>query len=189
MIPGFMSRTDFAAHMGVNKSTVSRWISSGRISVDERGLIDPDAARRSLSATESPMPHHQANIARIEAEKAAQAAKTQRSAEAMPGAEKLSLALKHETYKLRKADAEIREMERAKIAGTLGETARFEFVISDIALTLRNMLESLPDRLAPSLSAHRGDVSAIHSALSDAAHDLLNEISDHMRRKSQGIAP
>jgi len=184
-----MTQSEFAAHMGVNKSTVSRWISNGRITPLESGLIDPETATGSLSATESPEPHHQARIEQIAAEKAAHAAQGQKSTDTMPGAEKLGLALKHETYKLRKADAEIREMERAKIAGTLGETARFEFVIADIGLTLRNMLESLPDRLAPALSAHRGDVSVIHSTLSDTTHDLLNEISDHMRRKSQEIAP
>jgi len=183
-----MSQSEFAAHMGVNKSTVSRWISNGRITLMESGKIDPDSAASSLRATESPEPHHQARIEQIAAEKAARAAQGQKIQDAMPGAERLGLALKHETFKLRKADAEIREMERAKIAGTLGETERFEFVIADIGLTLRNILQSLPDRLAPVLSAHRGDVSSIHSTLVDTTHDLLNEISDHMRRKSQEIA-
>lgn len=107
----------------------------------------------------------------------------------MPPVEKIGAALKLETYKLKKADAEIRAMERDKLAGILGETARFEYVMRDVGISLRGMLESLPDRLAPVLAAHRGDVNAIHTSLGDAAHDLLNEIHDLMQRKAEQIQP
>lgn len=184
-----LTRAEFARLMDVNRSTVTRWIDSGRVEVGDDGKIDPQAAHNLLEATESPEPHHMARKAQIDDEKAQAAAHRPNEGQSMPALEKLGAHLKYETYKLRKADAEIRTMERDKLAGTLGESASFEYVMRDIAISLRGLLESMPDRLSPTIAAHRGDVTAIHAALSDAAHDLLNEINDIMKRKAEQSAP
>lgn len=195
-----VTQAEFARLAKVNRSTVHRWLANGRIEADAKGLIDPDAAARMRDATESPLPHHQARKAQLDEarvgdsitrnEIAQQGATSQAAAasDTMPAAEKIGTALKLETYKLQKAKAEQANMELDKMAGALVERADVDFVLTDFGNTLRGLLESLPDRLAPAIAAHRGDVNAIHKALEDTAHDLLNEMADLMRRKMKTLA-
>lgn len=202
-----ITQAEFARQLRVNRSTVHRWIASGRIQADDQGLIDPDAARVMREATESPLPHHQARKAQFDEareasginpqEKAAQAApvapatgQTERNApasEPMPAMEKLGAALKLETWRLQKAKAELANVELDKAAGALAERAELDYVLADFGNTLRGLMEGLPDRLAPALAAHRGDVGAIHKDMEDTARDLLTEMSDHMKRKMEAI--
>jgi len=184
---GLMTRNEFAAAMGVNKSTVSRWISNGRISLDDKGLIDPDAARRSLSATESPEPHHQARKARIEANKAAADLSTTEDGD-LESKEALAMRMKRAMAKEREAKAELAAMELDRQAGLLLERAEVDFVMKDIGAALRSALEAMPDRLAPVVAAHRGDVNAVHASLEDAMHTLLHEISGHLTRRAKEVA-
>jgi phage terminase Nu1 subunit (DNA packaging protein) len=195
-----ITQAEFARMAGVNRSTVHRWIAAGRIEADAQGLIDPDAAARMREATESPLPHHQARKAQFDEARAGdglgQATSAQQSAtsgqptaaDPMPAAEKIGTALKLETYKLQKAKAETANLELDKLAGALVERAEVDFVLHDFGNTLRGLLESLPDRLAPAIAAHRGDVNAIHKTLEDTAHDLLNEMADMMKRKMETLA-
>ncbi len=99
----------------------------------------------------------------------------------------LGARLKLETWKLQKAKAERENMELDKLAGLLVERAEVDYVLADFGNTLRGLLEGLPDRLAGALAAHRGDVNAIHKALDDAAHDLLTEMSELMKRKMEAL--
>lgn len=195
-----VTQAEFARLANVNRSTVHRWLANGRIEADSQGLIDPDAAARMRDATESPLPHHQARKAQLDEARVgdsttrneiAQQGATSQAATAsdtMPAAEKIGTALKLETYKLQKAKAEQANMELDKMAGALVERADVDFILTDIGNTLRGLLESLPDRLAPAIAAHLGDVNAIHKALEDTAHDLLNEMADLMRRKMETLA-
>ncbi|MCU0810133.1 MAG: hypothetical protein MUE59_03705 [Thiobacillaceae bacterium] len=206
-----VTQAEFARICGVNRSTVHKWIGAGRIQTEPSGLIDPEAAMRMRDATESPMPHHQARKAQFsearmgegidQAEKNAPRAdfggqataatgyrNSQQQIDAMPAAEKLGTALKLETYKLQKAKAERENMELDKLAGSLVERAEVDYVLADFGLSLRGLLEGLPDRLAGALAAHRGDVNAIHKALDDTAHDLLTEMSELMKRKMEALS-
>lgn len=65
-----ITRAEFARRAGVNKSTVTRWIESGRILLGADGLLDEVEAHRQRAASESPAPHHQARKAQLELEKA-----------------------------------------------------------------------------------------------------------------------
>lgn len=70
-----VTQSEFARIQGVNKSTVMRWLRSGRMEATPQGLIDVEAAKRMLEATGSPAPHHQARKAQFdEARESAQAA-------------------------------------------------------------------------------------------------------------------
>jgi phage terminase Nu1 subunit (DNA packaging protein) len=195
-----VTQAEFARLTGVNRSTVHRWLASGRIEADAQGLIDPEAAARMREATESPLPHHQARKAQFDEARAGdgttQATNAQQGAtsgqpaahaEPMPAAEKIGTALKLETYKLQKAKAETANLELDKLAGSLVERAEVDFVLADFGNTLRGQLESLPDRLAPAIAAHRGDVGAIHKTLEDTAHDLLTEMSETMKRRMESL--
>jgi len=188
-----INQSEFARREGVNKSTVSRWIKSGRIQTDENGLIDPEKARRRRHALESPEPHHQARKAQIEAEKGAQGgvAGTQPGATGEPplhGVEKIGAALKLETYKLQKAKAEKAQMEADEKAGSLLNRKEVEYVLAEFGSTLRNAIESLPDRLSGELAAHNGDTAAIHRTLEEAGAEVLQEIADLIKRKMENIA-
>ena len=102
-----------------------------------------------------------------------------------PALEKIGTALKIETYKLQKAKAEIANLELDRAAGLLVERAEVEYVLAEFASTFRYLLESLADRLAPAIAAHRGDVTAIHAEIELASTTLLNEMSEAMKRKGQ----
>jgi len=188
--------SEFARICGVNRSTVTRWIQNGRIALAENGLIDSDQAARMREETESPLPHHQARKAQFDEARAATAmpetkqidpdATTQQSDNKKQGSDatNVSASLKHETWRLQKAKAEMAALEVDKMAGTLVERSEVDFVLAEFGSTLRALLEGMSDRLAGQLAAHRGDASRIHKDLEDAAFDVLSEISQLMQRKS-----
>lgn len=189
-----ITQADFARLCGVTPQCVSQWVKNGRIRKNAHGRIDPADAMRMREATESAEPHHQARKAQIEAEKAEQRAAPPPMAEqqsAMPGSlqgvEKISAALKLETYKLQKAKAEKAQMEADEKAGALLDRKEVEAIWDETFTILRTLHESLPDRLAGALSAHRGDTAAIHRSLEDAAAEILQEVSSTMNRKMEGV--
>jgi hypothetical protein len=200
-----VTQAEFARMAGVNRSTVHKWVKAGRIAAEPSGLIDPDAAMKMREATESPLPHHQARKAQFfearmgegidppekiapRADSGGQATVETGAATAeTPDVLDLGARLKLETWKLQKAKAERENMELDKLAGSLVERAEVDYVLADFGNTLRGLLEGLPDRLSGALAAHRGDVNAIHKALDDAAHDLLTEMSELMKRKMEGL--
>lgn len=171
-----INKASFARLMGVDKGTVTKWIKAGRVEVAD-GLIDVEAAKKRLAATENPSPQAQAQIARHAAEKAGYV-----------NMEKLGAALKLETYKLQKAKAETANLELDKAAGLLVERSEVDYVLADLGNTLRASLESLADRLAPAIAVHRGDVAAIHAEIEGVSSDLLHEISEKMRRWKESCA-
>ena len=193
-----VTQAEFARICSVNRSTVHRWIENGRIETDAQGLIDPEAAARMKEATASPLPHHEARKAQFDAQRAAgmvSPSQTQQNPanEAALQAEttsatQIGTALKLETYKLQKAKAELANLELDKAAGALVERAEVDYVLADFGNTLRGLLEGMPDRLAPAIAAHRGDVNAIHAELEGITGDLLAQIADHMKRKMEGIS-
>lgn len=209
-----VTQAEFARLTGVNRSTVTRWVQNGRVQVDAHGLLDPVAAAAMRDATESPEPHHQARKAQFDEQRAQNAVgqgapgvatgatgatagqngpqarfSDAGGGEAMPQAEKLGIALKLETYKLQKAKAETANMELDKLAGALVERAEVDFVLADLANTLRAQLENLPGRLSGPLAALRSDANLIHTALDDALRDVLLDMAASMKQKTQGLTP
>jgi hypothetical protein len=65
-----ITRAEFARRAGVNKSTITRWIGSGRITLGPDGMLDEAEAHRQRAASESPAPHHQARKAQLDLAKA-----------------------------------------------------------------------------------------------------------------------
>lgn len=176
---------EYARMIGVNPSTVSRWIKAGRITINDKGYLDPEVADRQRQNTESPLPHHQARKAQFD---------QQRSAPAAPDAptermssEEIGAALRYETYRLQKAKAEKAAMEADQLAGALVEMSAATVVMSGLGHTLRQLLESLPERHAIELASHNGDAAAIHHALEGIVHALLNEISAGITRQSAAL--
>jgi hypothetical protein len=199
-----LTQAEYARLIGVNRSTISRYVANGRITVDDNGLIDPQAANQQREATESPMPHHQARKAQFAEILQAQAAETPMASVAvaatspqhglpldvdMPKASEVGAALKMQTYKLQKAKAELANIEVDKAAGALVERAEVDFVLADFGNTLRGLLENLPDRLSGPLAALRGDAAAIHKALEESIHELLGEFAARIQHKVKALEP
>lgn len=213
-----VTQAEFARICGVNKSTVTRWLQNGRMQATPQGLVDVEAAKRMLAATESPAAHHQARKAQFDETKAATAALSDPSLgnsyqnakngpqgpennPATPGAtannapgkasaaENIGTALKLETYKLQKAKAETANLELDKMARALCERSEVDYALNDFGNTLRALLEAMPDRLASQLSTLNGDVAAMHKAIEEAMHDALASMAENMTRKSQRLNP
>jgi hypothetical protein len=66
-----ITRAEFARRAKVNRSTITRWIESGRLTLGADGLLDEAEAHRQRAASESPQPHHQARKAQLDLEKTA----------------------------------------------------------------------------------------------------------------------
>lgn len=190
-MPELVSQAEFARRMGVNKSTVTRWVQNGRITLTGDGRVDVDQASRERTASESPMPHHQARKAQIDAEKAQPAQPDAQPADPMAGAgqvQRLGAALKVETLKLQKAKREMAELELDKIAGTLVERQVVDAVLEEIGRAVRRLLQNMPDRLAGTIASHAGDPAAIRKTLDEGAHDMAHEVADLLERKTEALS-
>jgi hypothetical protein len=199
-----VTQAEFARMCGVNRSTVHKWIGAGRIQTEPSGLIDPEAAMRMREATESPMPHHQARKAQFEqgrmggdegqAEKNAPRADFGGQATAATGAtdtviepdltlEEIQKRTKIAVMRHQEASALAKENEAKRQAGELYEREAVESAWAGALVTFRTTLETLPDRVAPAIARHRGDVAAIHHELADNVGTLLRELSDDFRHR------
>jgi hypothetical protein len=195
-----LSQSEFARQAGVSRQAVHQAIDAGRLPADGRRVVlgETGTAKDLWDLTASPATANQARKAQFDEAKQGgsptppeKTSQTASSAAAMPGAEplptleKLSAALKVETYKLQKAKAELANIEVDKAAAALVERAEVDFVLADLGALVRSQLEGLPDRLSGQLAAHRGDTAAIHRDLEDAAHTLLTDLADAIKRRTE----
>jgi hypothetical protein len=72
-------------------------------------------------------------------------------------------------------------------AGLLVERTEVDFVLADVGNTFRGLLEGLPDRLAPVIAGHRGDLGTLHKVLEDACREVLEQITEHMARRMETL--
>jgi phage terminase Nu1 subunit (DNA packaging protein) len=156
---GRVTPAELARHLGVSRAAVSKAIKTGRIAVGEDGRVDPVEAERQWLANTRPK-------AKGVADKS-QGART---------------GYAHARARKETALARMAELQVEQATGVLAPRDDFDFVLADLAETLRGLLETLPDRLAPSLAAE-SDPLKIHAALRDAADALLNEMADQMTRR------
>lgn len=187
-----VTQAEFARMAGVNRSTVHRWIANGRILADAQGLIDPDAAAKMREATESSMPHHQARKDQFEAARQyqvmGQGEKTQQGAtEGATDARSIKEQIEAERLRKERAQADAMEMERDKARKTLIDLAYHRFAVREQAEIVRALIESMPHRLAPGLSACRGDVAQITAELESFAHEFMAEVSHGIARRAKEL--
>lgn len=202
-----LNQAAFSRLMGVNKATVTKWVAKGRVVVVD-GLIDVEAAKQRLAATENPMPQAQAQIERHASGRAAKPVEasqrvfedvdtlgpaqmdenaTESDSDELDGIKLAGRKLKMATLRLQESKAELASIEVDKAAGLLVERAEIDYVLADHGNALRSKLLGLADRLAPAIAVHRGDVSAIHAEIEGVAMNILNEITDDLYRKMEGV--
>ncbi|NCA71895.1 MAG: hypothetical protein EOM91_17820 [Sphingobacteriia bacterium] len=196
-----ITRAEFARRIGVERSTITRWVESGRISLGEDGRLDYGQALRERDASESPLPKHQARKAQFDEARKAKAQASEADAlagrSAAPGADTapaaaaepsgildVGAAMKLETWKLQRAKAELANLELDKAAGLLVERAEVEFVLADFGNTVRAIFEGLADRLTPALDGHQGNAASLHKIIDDVAREGLDTVADYLARRS-----
>ena len=196
-----LTQAEFARQAGVSRQAVNQALAAGRLPAASAGAsagvaLGESTAKDLWDLTASPAAVHQARKAQFDearigvsptppeknSQRAAMGSATP-ATDTLPTLEKLSAALKVETYKLQKAKAELANIEVDKAAGVLVERAEVDFVLADLGALVRTQMEGLPDRLAGRLAAHRGDTARIHHDLEDAAHTLLADLAEAMKRK------
>lgn len=194
-----VTRAEFARRMNVNRSTVTRWVESGRIKAAENGNIDLEAATALLQKTASPLPHHMARSEQIAEQKGQQGLLLPEPPATPPVAgatvngigatldrdENASLRLKEARVHREEAEAQIAAMKRDEQAKVLVRRADAEFVMADFSRSLGALLERLADRYTPEVMSCRGDQAAIHKVLSDAGRDIRTELAHQMRRRAE----
>jgi hypothetical protein len=157
---GRVTPAELARHLGVSRAAVSKAIKTGRIR---------PSARMAASIPSKPSWQWLANTR----------PKAQGVADKSQGAR---TGYAHARARKETALARMAELQVEQATGVLAPRDDFDFVLADLAETLRGLLETLPDRLAPSLAAE-SDPLKIHAALRDAADALLNEMADQMTRR------
>lgn len=175
-----VSQAEFARLMGRDKALVTRWKHAGRLVMVD-GLVDVDASRQRIDATESPLPHHKA------ASEAAGSGQNRPVAafsgggmgDGMGSLEKIGLKLKFEQARKTQAEAEKAMMERDQMAGRLLDADEARRHVSGLGLTLRSTLESLPDRLAGPLSAETSP-ERVHAMLVEEIEQALNYAAEQI---------
>lgn len=197
-----LTQAQFARKKGVNRSTVSRWIERKRLTLTDAGLVDVDAAEKSLARTASPYAHHEARAEQTGSAALVAAPATPHNAPATSpqqpslldndagegaggsAADDASLRLKLARARREQADAESAEIELAKKSKLLVARADVEFVMDDFGRTTGNLLDRLADRYVPTIAAAGGDPTKIHAALSEAARDIRRELAAYLTRRA-----
>ena len=149
----FMSRSDFAAHIGVAKSYITKLGHQGRLVMgqgDNAERIDVEATKRVLAETTGAP------------ERAVEAAQTPLFADAKD---------QREHYQ-----AEMARLDYEERCGKLMQADEVRAVVAAAATGLRSRLELLPDSLAPQLAAS-ADENHIRAMLAGEIEATLAELS------------
>lgn len=183
------TRADFARRMGWNRSSVTRAVQDGRV-VLAGDLVDVEASLAKIDALASPSAHHRAHAQQLVEERAAKtvaalAAYAPQAEEvaARESIEELNRRLKKAEADKREHEAEMARMERETMAGNLIAREDVEFALDDFGATLRSLMESLADRLAPVVHPLQS-MEETHAALAEAAADVLHTMNESLLKRA-----
>lgn len=176
------TRADFARRMNWHRSSVTRAIDAGRIVLDGE-LVNVEASLEKLKLSGSSEPHHLAHAAHLEEQRQAQAAPPEQP-EARATIDELNLRIKAADADKREHEADIARMDREQRAGNLIAREVVDFVLNDYAASLRSLMETRADRLAPVIYPLQS-MEEVHAALSEADENILHEMTAAMKRKAE----
>lgn len=158
------TQSEFAKLLGMDKSHVTRLKQAGRLVMVE-GKVDVEASQARINATANP----------------SYASKT-------PSESNLQGEVMGEAQQSRSADfneararnemakAEMSEMERDKMRGSLVNAEQVRLFAADLGATFRASLEILPDRIASELVV-LNDVDSVRAVLVESFEQLLHDLS------------
>ena len=105
----------------------------------------------------------------------------------MTGMEKVGGAFKLWQARKMKADAEMAEMEKSRMARDLVPRDAAEFAMDDLAAGVRSRLENLPARWAPVL-APMDDLNQIQATLTELVENELRALSSQQAKRAKELA-
>lgn len=184
MTASTMTQTEFARHLGVQKSYVTALKQAGRLVFAENGRVDVAASIASIEATRSP---DKQGVADRHAQ--ARGAALPLAGESSPGLDEgeeegADAATGNPDYQRARARKEEANASRAEIAllkesGSLYEAAEVDSAAADAGVTFRSTLEGMGAMLAP-LLAGISDEHEIRRTIDDYVQHALGELSHRL---------
>lgn len=165
-----MSQSDFAAHIGVNRSHVTQLKNADRLIMQD-GKVDVEASIKRIDDTKDPAKE---GVAKRHQQERSQ--KEQEKTEKAPSASGTGSRFQSAKARREEANAELTEIELQTKRGQLLIADEAKLAVADGDAVIRNRLESLPDILAPQLAAET-DEQKIRSMLMDHIESLLGDLS------------
>jgi phage terminase Nu1 subunit (DNA packaging protein) len=205
-----VKQAEFAALLGVNRSTVTRWKKDGRL-VMAGGLVDVEASRRAIADSSggredvkarhesyrhdaiaaapgpSPQaaPEKRATAPDADATPAATEAVAAATPPAIPwpeGVETRSMAqARKET-----AAANLLEMEMAQKRGELIARNDVDAALKFVGATLRGLLDVFPDQIAPQVAPIMS-LEECHAQLGEACRNVLVQLGEAIERQKAAL--
>lgn len=181
------TRADFARRLGVNRSTITRWVETGRV-VLSGALIDVEASQQRLAETGGARP----DVAeRHAAERAAKGATVGAGDTPPPAAPPASDAASRadgvgNSYQAARAVKEKYAALHAKLEyeqalGNLIPKGDVDLALRSFAASVRAKLDVLPDQISP-LVAPVSDLDEVHALLAEHCRGILSAVADDMGR-------
>jgi phage terminase Nu1 subunit (DNA packaging protein) len=158
-----ITQAELARCLKVSRGAVSKAVKGGRITPDDEGLFDPIEAELQWLENTRPSINRQSATSK--------SANTGQHAYAQARARKES------------ALASMAELRLAQTQKDLIPREDVDFVLNDFGSTLRGLMESLPDRLAP-IILPMNDMESVSAAIAEAANEILLELSNTMERRA-----
>lgn len=179
-----VTQAEFARLQGWQRSYVTQLKQQGRLVMVD-GKVDVEASLAKIDALASPNAHHQARARQLEETRANKAKEEGKGDDAnKEGIEALNLRLKKAEADKREYEADIARMDREQKAGNLVPREIVDYVLTDYAASLRAMLETRADRLAPIIHPLQ-TMEEVRAALAEADEAVLVEMAETMRRKGE----
>lgn len=160
-----MTRTEFAAHIGVSRSYVTKLADTGRLVLADDGRVRVAETKAVLKSTTGAP------------ERAVDAAVSEQYTDWRERKER--------------AQAEMAEMDVAQRRGTLMEADRVRSAAVAAVTTLRSRLELLPDQLAPQLAATSDEQRVrahLAAEIETALAELHQQIAAHLMPPAGGAS-
>lgn len=170
-----MKQIDFAKVMGVNRSTVSRWKTDGRLVLTDEGLVDVEASKARIADTAAGRDDVAARHAQDRGATlpAAETASTNTGDEGGDDGAENSRA--YWVMRKERALALAAERNEAVAAGALIPRADVEAAVADVMTVARLAAENLPSHVSPLLVGK--DLDGIRATLKSEIHDLLAQMA------------
>lgn len=158
-VTGRINQADLARRLGVSRASVSKAVKAGRITPDEDGLFDPAEAELQWLSNTRP---------------------SARRGKPSSGGYAAARARK-ETALARMAELRLEQTQ-----GNLVEREAVDYALDHLGAAVRGLMDNLPDRLAPLIHA-RQSMEEVHSLITQAADEVLCDLSDALARTAAGF--
>lgn len=160
--PSVLTKTAFAAHLGVAKSYVSKLGSTGRLVLTADGLVDVAASLVKIKSTNG-APERSPNIM-------------------------VPAAFADQRDRGDRLRNELLEMEVGERRGELLKAQDVRAFVVAAGTMLRGRLEALPEQLAPQITAATADEHQVRNLLANEVEILLTELAAQLGKFAQEAA-